>query len=283
MTHYPYSVAACGRHIGIARQLGGSAVKRISSRLTATAIDNSLCEVQQSTMRCIHRHPLRPPMIYTQALAALSYRAPFLVEKLQKERIVCHVDEAQLLFDQVLKYLVLECVYPTKQWAMYSRRVDEVWHQFMLFTVEYERFCLRYFGHYVHHAPDRAHGRPEKTTPEADSGTPPFSDFRSQYEHLFQVPIPDVWLDSKSITLDRRVLVASDVAGLCLGPAGDLVRLHCNAGLVCSAHKVAAAVLEFVAGTDAFYVRELPAGLTEAEKIAMVETLVTRGVLRVAA
>ena len=44
----------------------------------------------------------------------------------------------------------------TTAWRMHSLRVDEVWHQFVLFTVEYVTFCKRYFGRYVHHSPSNA-------------------------------------------------------------------------------------------------------------------------------
>jgi hypothetical protein len=31
--------------------------------------------------------------------------------------------------------------------------IDEMWHNFVLFTKEYSAFCQRYFGYYLHHAP----------------------------------------------------------------------------------------------------------------------------------
>jgi hypothetical protein len=31
--------------------------------------------------------------------------------------------------------------------------IDEMWHNFVLFTKEYTEFCTRFFGHYLHHAP----------------------------------------------------------------------------------------------------------------------------------
>lgn len=32
--------------------------------------------------------------------------------------------------------------------------IDEMWHNFILFTSEYEAFCNEYFGFYLHHVPD---------------------------------------------------------------------------------------------------------------------------------
>ena len=33
------------------------------------------------------------------------------------------------------------------------REIDDMWHTFILFTKDYMEFGMRYFGHYVHHAP----------------------------------------------------------------------------------------------------------------------------------
>ncbi|HTG70394.1 MAG TPA: hypothetical protein VL921_14145 [Candidatus Udaeobacter sp.] len=36
---------------------------------------------------------------------------------------------------------------------MYSRQVDAVWHEMLMFTREYEQFCSRFCGEMIHHAP----------------------------------------------------------------------------------------------------------------------------------
>jgi uncharacterized membrane protein YgcG len=36
---------------------------------------------------------------------------------------------------------------------MYSRQVDAVWHEMLMFTREYEQFCTRFCGEMIHHAP----------------------------------------------------------------------------------------------------------------------------------
>ena len=66
-------------------------------------------------------------------------------------------------------------------WEMYSLRVDEVWHQFILYTSQYGEFCRRFFGHYVHHAPSNAPQSGAATTLPVAS----FSDFCSRYQELF--------------------------------------------------------------------------------------------------
>lgn len=37
--------------------------------------------------------------------------------------------------------------------AMPSQVVDELWHNFILYTRNYQQFCQRAFGHYLHHTP----------------------------------------------------------------------------------------------------------------------------------
>ncbi|WP_051250358.1 hypothetical protein [Paenibacillus harenae] len=36
---------------------------------------------------------------------------------------------------------------------MYSRQADALWHEFLMFTREYEQFCTRFCGEMIHHAP----------------------------------------------------------------------------------------------------------------------------------
>lgn len=68
-------------------------------------------------------------------------------------------EESEDIFEQVKKWL----------WLANHRRmagidkglsidipivvIDEMWHNFVLFTTEYTEFCKTYFGHYIHHAP----------------------------------------------------------------------------------------------------------------------------------
>jgi hypothetical protein len=92
----------------------------------------------------------------SRAFDSLDYEAPFLIEKLVKDRIVEAPEEAEALFTEVKRYVVITALDRTKRWHMYSRRVDECWHQFILFTWQYFDFCKRYFGRYIPHSPGNA-------------------------------------------------------------------------------------------------------------------------------
>src|ERR1700741_2626707 len=37
--------------------------------------------------------------------------------------------------------------------SMPSRVADDLWHEFILYTREYQRFCRRAFGSFMHHTP----------------------------------------------------------------------------------------------------------------------------------
>ena len=138
---------------------------------------------------------------------ALAYRAPFLIEKLLKDHVVDTAEEAEALFTEVKRYLVLNQVDRSRIWKMYSLRVDEVWHQFVLFTAEYVDFCKVQFGRYVHHSPSNAPDRGQADrAPEAT-----FAEFGERYRELFGVDLPELWDDATSVTPHRRIL--NDHAG----------------------------------------------------------------------
>jgi hypothetical protein len=88
----------------------------------------------------------------------LQYTNDDVVYRFQKTYAVSR-EESEDIFEQVKKWL----------WLAHVRRcsgiaeglsvdhpivvIDEMWHNFVLFTKEYTAFCLRFFGYYLHHAP----------------------------------------------------------------------------------------------------------------------------------
>jgi hypothetical protein len=212
------------------------------------------------------------------AMGALNHQAPFLIEKLVKDRIVETASEAEALFTEVKRFLILAQADNTTKLQMYSRRVDECWHQFVLFTAQYFEFCQRYFGGYVPHRPGNA--------PESSSAVPgqesSFGEFAHRYEELFGIPPSDDWYDERHVTINRRVL--NDRAGtLALRSSNDMIELVTTDGdMLLSVNELARNALDFVAQTPVFYVRELPGDLEDDEKIALVATLIEYKLLRVA-
>lgn len=230
-----------------------------------------------------------------QKMKALQHECPFLIEKLLKEHIVETEEEAQALFMEVKKYLVLVQVDPQKSWQMYSLRIDEVWHQFVLFTREYVDFCSTYFDVYVHHVPSNAptyesdeidqHDEAAGETLESTAThVPTLDEFATRYKEFFGEDLPDLWLDDTSVNLNRRV-VNYHAGDLQVRDAEqgmiDLV-LTTGGAVLISVSDLARDALTFIAQTGAFYVRELPGGLEDDEKAGLVGILVESKALRVA-
>lgn len=65
--------------------------------------------------------------------------------------------------------------------------VDELWHSFLMFTEDYERFCTKVAGAFIHHAPN------DEDTPEAGRRSAALR-FNAAYEAVFQEsPDPEIW------------------------------------------------------------------------------------------
>ncbi len=212
------------------------------------------------------------------AFDSLDYQAPFLIEKLLKDRIVETPEEAEALFTEVKRYILVCALDNTKSWHMYSLRIDECWHQFILFTRQYMDFCRQYFGRYIPHSPSNA---PEVKTVKPIATTT-FADFTRRYQQLFGAPPSDIWYDARNVTVRRRVL--NDRAGrLSLHESDGMVELLSSRGEpLLSVNELARNALAFVAQTGAFYVRELPGDLEEDEKVALIAALVELKLLRLA-
>ena len=210
--------------------------------------------------------------------AALEYDAPFLIDKLIKDRIVHDPTEGNVLFIEVKRYLVLSRLDPSVAWEMYSRRVDEVWHQFVLFTFEYATFCDRYLGGFVHHRPSNA---PELAS-NRDLPSSTFPSFSARYRKIFGQELPECWLHAQNISVDRRVI--NDTARqLVVSEHSGMVSLVQQDGVVrLSVDYIAREALTFIATTGSFYVRELPGELTDEERIGIAAVLVEQQLLRVA-
>lgn len=209
----------------------------------------------------------------------LAYRAPFLIDKLMKNRIADSKEEAEALFAEVKKYLVITRSDEDVSWKMYSVRIDEAWHQFILYTEEYADFCERFFGSYVAHRPGNFPARAALNSPGRIST---LDGFRRRYESLFGTDLPEIWDDARAIKLSRRVF--NDWAGLWqCRKVGDISELLNTHGVVLmSVDTIAHGALWFIARTGAFYVRELPGDLTEEEKVGLISMMVKYKLLRLA-
>ena len=93
-----------------------------------------------SRMRYIERYHFHEALI-----TKLSAKHPHLSEP-----------QIELVFQALRQYFHMCNHAGRKMVAMPSQVVDDVWHEFILFTRAYANFCSRAFGRYLHHTPAEA-------------------------------------------------------------------------------------------------------------------------------
>ncbi|TRX53064.1 hypothetical protein FNH22_21380 [Fulvivirga sp. M361] len=76
---------------------------------------------------------------------------PILFKKLKDLPLGQDVDPHELL-TEVVKFMYLVSAFHVKLTP--SLMVDLAWHEFILFTKAYERFCRIELGSFIHHTPD---------------------------------------------------------------------------------------------------------------------------------
>lgn len=218
-------------------------------------------------------------VLLTRMPELLAFRAPYLEEKLVHLGIVEDHEEARLLFQEVKKYLVLAEMGADHSVPMFSVRIDEVWHQFVLFTAQYSEFCARFAGHYLHHAPEET-PRDEIVPRETPLD---FPQFRAVYEAIFGALSP-LWLDELCLRPVTRVLCSPHAKPLAVYVEEESAVLRHEGSspkVLCKVNRRAEAALRFIADQPFFLLRELP-GLSDAERIELCRPLVEFHILRLA-
>lgn len=105
--------------------------------------------VRAKTRRRISAVPLNKVM---------NYRFEPLIGRLVDKKGLLR-QEAENLYTDMLRFMFL-CGTVGKTLAP-SERIDLAWHEFLLFTREYQRFCRSMFGFFVHHNPVESGKRPK--------------------------------------------------------------------------------------------------------------------------
>jgi hypothetical protein len=96
-----------------------------------------------------------------QAMAALK-RSAFIREyeftqgllaRLAEKRPNLTLKEQQLVLRGLRKFFLCNLMAKGAFVSMPSKAVDDLWHEFILFTKHYDKFCKQAFGHFLHHTP----------------------------------------------------------------------------------------------------------------------------------
>lgn len=86
----------------------------------------------------------------TAAAREIASANPLLLEKTSRSLNGNHA-QAQAALTEVIRFLQLVATHDGPLTP--SHKVDLAWHEFILFTRAYHRFCESYFGEYIHHTP----------------------------------------------------------------------------------------------------------------------------------
>lgn len=87
----------------------------------------------------------------------LAYNNDAVIERYQKDFGISSNDAA-LLFSDVKRFLWLAAIEGV---VAPPPKIDDGWHTFIIFTLDYQNFCERYFGRFMHHRPSRPTDKPD--------------------------------------------------------------------------------------------------------------------------
>ncbi len=83
--------------------------------------------------------------------SVVAYKHPELVLRF-KRKIELDDVEAEQLFADTKRYLYL-CTVADKPLAP-PAVIDKGWHEFLMYTKDYQDFCIKHLGKFVHHTPN---------------------------------------------------------------------------------------------------------------------------------
>ena len=76
-----------------------------------------------------------------------------LLARLAVKRPQLNLKEQQLVLRGLRKFFLCNLMAKGAFVSMPSKAVDDLWHEFILFTKHYNDFCQQAFGHFLHHTP----------------------------------------------------------------------------------------------------------------------------------
>ena len=76
-----------------------------------------------------------------------------LFERLRQKHPHLTLKDCQLIASGLRQFFLVYFQSGCKFVAMPSQVVDDLWHEFILYTREYDAFCQHAFGHFLHHTP----------------------------------------------------------------------------------------------------------------------------------
>lgn len=88
----------------------------------------------------------------------------FLDKRLAARRPELSAEQRAEVFAGLNDYFQLCRTAGRRMVAMPSQAVDDAWHEFILFTRQYDKFCRHAFGRFLHHTPAEAMSSPTQAS-----------------------------------------------------------------------------------------------------------------------
>lgn len=83
---------------------------------------------------------------------------PGLLAKLEHRYPALKQTDPALVSRGLKQFFIAHLMSGNRFVSMPSRIVDDLWHEFILYTLDYKRFCAKAFGRFMHHTPAVAMG-----------------------------------------------------------------------------------------------------------------------------
>jgi hypothetical protein len=147
---------------------------------------------------------------------------PGLFDKLAAQRPELERKDMSLVARALRQYFLAYLKSGRKYVSMPSQVVDDLWHEFILYTKNYQQFCEKAFGTFFHHTPAAALGRLQSDTNAGLRRTWWYACKEENINPRKPVRLPLLFaLDSK-LAIAGGFLYAADCAALRAGGRGDL-------------------------------------------------------------
>lgn len=65
--------------------------------------------------------------------------------------------------------------------------IDEMWHNFILFTIDYEKFCFKFFGRFIHHTPLSKKEKEEFKLKRKNNPEKTYKEYLEQEEEIMSI------------------------------------------------------------------------------------------------
>lgn len=115
--------------------------------ISCTCVLQSIKEAILKTESIAQNSSLSENPLFAQVV---NYENEELVERF-KDKLGLDDERARILFKDIMLFLYLCSTRPGS--CSPTAPIDAAWHEFILYTKEYEEFCQVMFGRFIHHVP----------------------------------------------------------------------------------------------------------------------------------